>query len=422
MDAASREEGAKKERKLHLVYCSSSKAIRFSMSLNSEEGVISQTSSSSSTCLYQCIATLRGHSSYVSGLAVDGEGNSLYVASSDGHIRLWPLDMAMGQNEVSSSTVAVTDSSVKCLVATGNGVVSSHQDSTIRVWRHAGRLEGRRHLALDAVLPTTVDCLCAFLLPGSYVEVRRHKKSTWVHHVDAVTALALSPDGAHMYSVSWDRSLKVWRLPSLRCAESVAAAHDDAINAVVAAPDGNVYTGSADKTVKAWRRHPGQKNLSLVSTMERHRSAVNALALGVGGRVLYSGGCDRSVVVWEATAGESGHMVATGTLRGHAKAVLCLAAAGDMVCSGSADRTVRVWRRGAATAAHGYPYSCLAVLVGHGGAVKSLALLHGGAACDRCCSCDMESSCRCCGRAALVCSGSLDGDVKLWKVTISTCE
>ncbi|KAG8094298.1 hypothetical protein GUJ93_ZPchr0012g21545 [Zizania palustris] len=361
---------------------------------------------------HQCIATLRGHSSYVSGLAVDGEGegSSLYVASSDGHIRLWPLDMAVGQNEVSCSTVAVTDSSVKCLVATGNGVVSSHQDSTIRVWRHDGRREGRRHLALDAVLPTTVDCLCAFLLPGSYVEVRRHKKSTWVHHVDAVTALALSPDGAHMYSVSWDRSLKAWRLPSLRCAESVAAAHDDAINAVVAAPDGNVYTGSADKTVKAWRRHPGQKNLSLVSTMERHRSAVNALALGVGGRVLYSGGCDRSVVVWEAAAGDSGRMVATGTLRGHAKAVLCLAAAGDMVYSGSADRTVRVWRREATTAAHGY--SCLAVLVGHGGAVKSLALLHGGAACDRCC----------CGCAAVVCSGSLDGDVKLWKVTISTCD
>uniref|UniRef100_A0A0E0DZP5 Uncharacterized protein n=1 Tax=Oryza meridionalis TaxID=40149 RepID=A0A0E0DZP5_9ORYZ len=397
------------------------------MSLNSEEGIISQTvsSSSSSSCHYQCIATLSGNSSYVSGLAVDGD--SLYVASSDGHIRLWPLAMvreesssSSSQGEVSSSTtVAVTGSPVKCLAATGDGLVSSHQDGTIRVWRrHTG---SRRRLALRAVLPTAADCLRAFLLPGGgYVEVRRHKRRAWVHHVDAVAALALSPDGKSMYSVSWDRSLKAWRLPGLRCAESVAAAHDDAINAVVAAPDGNVYTASADGTVKAWRRHPGQKKLSLVCVMERHGAAVNALALGGGGggRVLYSGACDRSVVVWENSAGAGGadvRMVATATLRGHARAVLCLAADGDVVCSGSADRTVRVWRRGAAAAA---AYTCLAVLDGHGGAVKSLALARGGAGCDRCCACHVEesSSCSC---TALVCSGSLDCDVKLWRVTIS---
>ncbi|XP_040381364.1 protein JINGUBANG-like [Oryza brachyantha] len=402
------------------------------MSLNSEE-IISQTisfssqpslpsfeqscNSSSSSCHYQCVATLGGSNSYISGLAVDGD--SLYVASSDGHIRLWPLDMAMrqeSQSEVSGSTVAVTGSSVKCLLAIGNGLVSSHQDGTIRVWRHAGV----RRLALRAVLPTTADCLRTFLIPGSYVEVRRHKKRTWVHHVDAVTALALSPDGARMYSVSWDRSLKAWRLPSRRCAESVAAAHDDAINAVVAAPDGHVYTASADRTVKAWRRHPGQKKLSLVGTMERHSAAVNALALGgAGGRVLYSGSCDRSVVVWDWESAADGRMTATVTLRGHAKAVLCLAAAGDVVCSGSADKTVRVWRRGAAAAAEGY--SCLAVLDGHGGAVKSLALVSGAAGCDHCCSCDMDESSSCgCGRAALVCSGSLDCDVKLWRVTVSS--
>uniref|UniRef100_A0A0E0L9T9 Anaphase-promoting complex subunit 4 WD40 domain-containing protein n=1 Tax=Oryza punctata TaxID=4537 RepID=A0A0E0L9T9_ORYPU len=389
------------------------------MSLNSEEGIISQTVSSSSSCHYQCIATLSGNSSYVSGLAVDGD--SLYVASSDGHIRLWPLAMAMReestQGDVSSFTVAVTGSSVKCLVATGDGLVSSHQDGTIRVWRRAG-VTGSRRLALRAVLPTAADCLRAFLLPGSYVEVRRHKKRAWVHHVDAVTALALSPDGESMYSVSWDRSLKAWRLPGLRCAESVAAAHDDAINAVVAAPDGHVYTASADRTVKAWRRHPGQKKLSLVCVMERHGAAVNALALGAGGRVLYSGACDRSVVVWESSAaggaGADVRMVATATLRGHARAVLCLAADGDVVCSGSADRTVRVWRRGAAAA----PYTCLAVLDGHGGAVKSLALARGGAGRDHCCACHVEESSSC-GCAALVCSGSLDCDVKLWRVTVS---
>ncbi|RLM54352.1 F-box/WD repeat-containing protein sel-10-like [Panicum miliaceum] len=125
-------------------------------------------------------------------LAVDGD--SLYIASSDGHIRLWPLDMAMDAQraELSSSTVAVTNSSIKCVIATGNGLVSSHQDGKIRVW-HAPRRNGScGHLALRAVLPTAADCLRTFLFPGNYVEVRRHRKRTWVHHVDAVTALALA--------------------------------------------------------------------------------------------------------------------------------------------------------------------------------------------------------------------------------------
>ncbi|CAN6170432.1 unnamed protein product [Urochloa humidicola] len=322
---------------------------------------------------------------------------------------------AVQRAEQSCSTVAVTNSPIKCVIATSNGLVSSHQDGKIRVWHRPARSNGssdHHHLALHAILPTTADCLRTFLFPSNYVEVRRHRKTTWVHHVDAVTALAVSPDGAEMYSVSWDRSLKAWRLPGLRCAESVAAAHDDAINAVAVAADGRVFTGSADGTVKAWWRSPGQRKLELVGTMERHSAAVNALALGVGGRVLYSGACDRSIVVWECVAGGGTAMVATATLRGHTKAVLCLAAAGDMVCSGSADTTVRVWRRGGGAAAEAR-YACLAVLGGHAGAVKSLALVrkrggdHDGSSRDGCCS------------AAHVCSGSMDCDVKIWTVTIS---
>lgn len=378
-----------------------------------------------SPSIHQFIATIKGHSSasaYVSALAVDGD--SLYIASSDGSIRLWALDGARRSQEEqqqddgcsssssSSTTVADTDSSVKSLLATGNGglLLSSHQDGKIRAWRAGSRRrdgETRPQLVLRAVLPTAVDRLRTCLLPWSYVEIRRHRRCTWVHHVDAVTALAVSPDGALLYSASWDRSIKVWRLPGFRCVESIAAAHDDAINALAVSPDGRVYTGSADKKIKAWTRGPGQRKHALVGTMERHRSAVNALALGANGKVLYSGACDRSVVVWESAGGGDGGMEATGTLRGHARAILCLAAAGELVCSGSADRTVRVWRRGGA---ENNGYTCLAVMESHGAAVKSLALVRGGR--------DDDGSCSSEGSSALVCSGALDGDVKIWSVFI----
>ncbi|KAK3159058.1 hypothetical protein QOZ80_2AG0145140 [Eleusine coracana subsp. coracana] len=414
-----------------------------------------------SPALHQCVATIiRGHSSsssYVSALAVDGD--SLYIASSDGSIMVWSLSLELEEamsrrrqehhhqeadDAESCEAAATSKSPVKCLVATGNDgtVLSSHQDGKIRAWRRASgaqknseeedgggahQHQRRRRLVLRAVLPTACDRLRTCLVPWSYVEVRRHRRRTWVHHVDAVAALAVSPDGALLYSASWDRSLKVWGLPGFRCLQSVPAAHDDAINAIVASPDGHVYTGSADRRIRAWRRRPEpDQRLVLVATMERHRSAVNALAIGGrDGRVLYSGACDRSVVVWERGGADDGRvMEATGTLRGHAKAILCLAAAGDVVCSGSADRTVRVWRRGqqgaenvsssSSSAAGGY--TCLAVLEGHGAAVKSLALVRSGGS-----SVEGESSSGGGGEgngSVLVCSGALDGEVKIWSVLV----
>ncbi|KAK4399748.1 protein JINGUBANG [Sesamum angolense] len=236
----------------------------------------------------------------------------------------------------------------------------------------------------------------------NYVQVRRHKKSTWVHHVDTVSGLVLSRDGSLLYSVSWDRTLKVWRTSDFKCIESVQNAHDDAINAVVVSNDGVVYTGSADKTIKIWKKPDGGKKHSLVSTLEKHKSAVNALALSTDGSVLYSGACDRSIIVWEKDDGAA-QLAVAGALKGHKKAILCLAVVSDLLCSGSADKTVRIWRKGS-----GRSYSCLAVFEGHRSPVKCLT-----AALD-----NNQSSNNNSGNSYLVYSGSLDFDIKVWQIFV----
>lgn len=58
------------------------------------------------------------------------------------------------------------------------------------------------------------------------------------------------------------------------------------------------------------------------------------------GSVLYSGACDRSILVSEK--GENGNLVVMGALRGHTKSLLCLATISDLVCSGSEDKTIRI--------------------------------------------------------------------------------
>ncbi|CAI0425882.1 unnamed protein product [Linum tenue] len=89
-------------------------------------------------------------------------------------------------------------------------------------------------------------------------------------------------------------------------------------------------------------------------------------------------------------------MAVTGALRGHGQAVLCLINVCDLLISGSADRTVRIWRRSSVDA----KYGCLAVMEGHKKAVKSLAAVEG------------EDG------VVWVYSGSLDGEVRVWQLTV----
>ncbi|VAH48829.1 hypothetical protein VPH35_029861 [Triticum aestivum] len=311
-----------------------------------------------------------------------------------------------------------TAGSVKCVAHVHGGkAVTGHQDGRLRLWRVSSRAPARIRLA--AALPTVSDRLRRFPVPSNHVAVRRHHRRLWIEHADTVSGVAASTDGRLLFSVSWDKTLKVWAIPSLRCLQSLPA-HDDAVNAVAVAPDGTVYTGSADRRVRVWAPRPASDKTTkrqskkpvyyLVATLSRHTAAVNAVAVGCGGQVLYSGGNDRCVVVWEREDSAS-HMVAIGALRGHRKAVLSIACAGDgLVVSGSADHTVRAWRR----ETDGRGHTCVAVIDGHGSAVRSVAValvpgkkqLQGG-------DDDGEEEWR-------VCSASLDGEVRVWSLRETT--
>ncbi|CAN1152197.1 Protein JINGUBANG [Linum perenne] len=321
-------------------------------------------------------------------------GDHLYAAS--GH-EIIVYDVRSG-TILQSFNGGSGSGSVKSVLFSSDGkLFSAHQDSQIRVWKIPIPTPNRYHHKLIAALPTVSDRLRHFAFPNSYVSVRRHKKILRIQHADAVSALAggSGDDEGLIYSVSWDRSLKIWSSSTLRCLESITNAHDDAVNAVAVSPDGTVYTGSADRRIRVWARPVQTANRHiLIATLEKHKSAVNALTLNDDESILFSGSCDRSILVWEKED-SANHMSVTGALRGHGGAVLCLINVGDLLLSGSGDRTVRIWRRGKCDG----KYCCLAVLEGHEKAVKSLA------AWDE-------------NGVVTVYSGSLDGEIKVWRVEV----
>ena len=311
----------------------------------------------------------------------------LYTGSDSKNIRVW-------KNQEEFAGFKSNSGLVKAIVIAGEKILTGHQDGRIRVWKVSGKNE-QQHKRV-ATLPTLRNYIKCSMKPSNYVEVRRRRNLIWIKHYDAISCLSLTEDHSLIYSASWDKTFKVWRTSNFKCLESVTA-HDDAVNALVVGLDGMVFTGSADGTVKIWRREvqgKGTKHL-FSQTLLKQECAVTALAINEEGNVLYAGSSDGLVNYWVRET----NLEHKGVLRGHKLAVLCLATAGSLVFSGSADMAICVWKRTLSE-----EHTCVKILSGHTGPVKCLAAEK-----------DPEAMCN--ERRWILYSGSLDKSVKVWKVS-----
>ena len=223
-------------------------------------------------------------------------------------------------------------------------------------------------------------------------------------HKDSISCIAYNYTDKLLYTGSRDKTVKAWKVSERKCIDSFVA-HEGPVSAIVIDQiDGCVFTCSSDGTVKIWRRVFGESSHILTMTLKFQPSPVNALALSssLSGCFLYSGSSDGLINFWEKEK-MSSRFNHGGFLQGHHFSVLCLVTVGDLVLSGSEDATIRVWRREEGNTFH----SCLAVMDGHHGPVKCLAA-----------SLEMEDTVI----GLLVYSASLDQTFKVWRVKVHPTE
>lgn len=316
-------------------------------------------------------------------------GDLLYTGSDSKNIRVWKNLMEFSGFKSSSGLV-------KAIVVSGDRIFTGHQDGKIRVWKYSDKK--KKAYKRIGNLPTTKDYIKSSMNPSNYIEVRRRRNVPWIRHYDAVACMSLDEEQGLLYSGSWDRTMKVWRISDSKCLESVNA-HEDAINSVVVGFDGLVFSGSADGTVKVWRRELVGKTTKhlLVYTLLDQDRAVTSVVVNASQATMYAGSSDGLVNFWEHKKQKLSH---GGVLRGHKLAVLCLATARNLLLSGSADKSICVWRNEG-----GGIHTCLSVLNGHTGPVKCLAVQDRNEDDDQT---DEEW---------IVYSGSLDNSLKLWRVS-----
>jgi cytochrome c len=164
-----------------------------------------------------------------------------------------------------------------------------------------------------------------FAANGAFAQLRGHG--------GPVRALAISADGTHAVSGSFDTSAIRWSL-ARNTAEQVLRGHDGAVNAVAYLKDRRIATASEDATIAIWT--PGKAEPD--SILKGHTAPIAALAVSPDGKLLASASWDHTVRLWPLAGGEP------RVLEGHGQSVNDVAfTPGGALVSAGYDATLRIW-------------------------------------------------------------------------------
>jgi WD40 repeat protein/tRNA A-37 threonylcarbamoyl transferase component Bud32 len=161
-------------------------------------------------------------------------------------------------------------------------------------------------------------------------------QTTLKAHTGSVSSVAISSDGKHIVSGSWDRTIKVHDAASGKVLRTLTG-HTGEVHIVAISPDGSrIVSGSDDETVKVWNAQTGK----VLLTLKAHTGTVWCVAFSPDGKRILSGGQDRTVKIHDAFTGKL-----LRSLRGHTHVVsdVAISPDGKRIVSGSPDKTVKVY-------------------------------------------------------------------------------
>jgi cytochrome c len=153
-------------------------------------------------------------------------------------------------------------------------------------------------------------------------------------HGGPVRAIAVSPDGKHVASGSFDTSAILWSAAS-GTAERVLRFHEGAVNATVFLGDGRLATSGDDGRIAIWA--PGSAAPETV--LQGHTGPVVSLALSPDGSTLASASWDGTARLWPLAGGPA------RVLEGHRQNVngVAFTRDGGSVVTAGYDLTLRIW-------------------------------------------------------------------------------
>jgi WD40 repeat protein len=182
----------------------------------------------------------------------------------------------------------------------------------------------------------------------------------------AIKTIAISPHLAIVATGSEDTTIRLWDLDTGTDIGSLTG-HQKSVDTIAFHPhrSGLLFSGDRAGKIKLWQVDPIAESLSI----ETQQSKVNALAISPDGKLLISGGSDRTIKIWYLNLNEDRSIDCLVTLKAHHLAVNGIAfnpSVGEVIfASVSSDRRVMLWGMDSKLP--------LTILTAHTQAVKTLA-------------------------------------------------
>jgi WD40 repeat protein len=266
---------------------------------------------------------VEGHSSYISCIVVNSNGDKLISGSWDKTIKIWDINLGECINKLTGH-----DNFISALLMDeiSEKLVSGSWDKTIKVWD-----------------TKTGKCL-----------------KTLREHTDNISSLLLYKDGKKIISGSWDKTIKVWDIKTGECLKTLKG-HSDKISSLSMSDKRNniIISGSWDKTIKIWDIETGK----CIETLTGHEDEVSCVVINNAGNIVISSSGDKNIKIWNIYKGEC-----IKTLSGHIDYVCCVAVNKneDKIVSGSRDKIIKVWDINTGM--------CIKSIEGHSGSVSSIVV------------------------------------------------
>uniref|UniRef100_A0A803T7W1 Striatin n=1 Tax=Anolis carolinensis TaxID=28377 RepID=A0A803T7W1_ANOCA len=201
-----------------------------------------------------------GHTDAVWGLVYSGTHQRLLSCSADGTIRLWKaLEISPALNIFNDNQEMGIPSSVDLVSSDPNHMVASFNSGHTCIFN----METRQLVCLFIPLVVTSSCQINKVIshPTLPISITAHEDRhikfydnntgklihSMVAHLDAVTSLAVDPNGLYLMSGSHDCSIRLWNLESKTCIQEFTAhrkKHDESIHDVAFHPT-KCYIASA---------------------------------------------------------------------------------------------------------------------------------------------------------------------------------
>ncbi|OGB83246.1 hypothetical protein A3F66_05395 [candidate division TM6 bacterium RIFCSPHIGHO2_12_FULL_32_22] len=194
-----------------------------------------------------------------------------------------------------------------------------------------------------------------------------------VGHNGSIRAIAILPNG-DIVTGSGDRTAIIWD-PKTGKEKRKLVGHNGGISSIAILENGDIVTGSWDGTAIIWDPKTGKEKLKL----EGHNGQITSIAILKNGDIV-TGSYDRTAIIWDSETGKEKQK-----LKGHKAWINAIAILpnGD-IATGSYDKTARIWNPVTGKEKQ--------KLEGHNGSIYAIAILPNGD----------------------IATGSYDGTARIW--------